>query len=135
MMRRLNRWSAWVRITGGSRKRSSGRPCAGGQRMAVPGPPRPSCSGRPVTAARSPLTITFRPKAILKDRCAQYVSVKHRPAAGGTHGLPEPARPATGIVDGSPRTSGCRRCQRTAATGRQEATPLRQTAGRLYAIG
>ena len=65
----------------------------------------------------------------------QDVSVKHLPAAGGTHGLPEPARPATGIVDGSPRTSGCRRCQRTAATGRQEATPLRQTAGRLYAIG
>ena len=91
--------------------------------------------GRPAAAARSPLTITFRPKAILKDRCVQCVSVKHRPVAGGTHGLPEPARPATGIVDGSPRTSGCRRCRRTAAAGRQEVTPLRQTTGRLYASG
>ena len=92
--------------------------------MAVPGRPRPSSSGRPVAAARSPLTITFRPKAIVKGRCVQYVSVKPVPAAGGTHGLPEPARPATGIADGSPRTSGCRRCRRTAAAGRQPARAI-----------
>ena len=99
--------------------------------MAVPGRPRPSCSGSPVVAARSPLTITFRPKVIIKGRCGQYVSVKHLPAAGGTHGLPEPARPATGVADGPPVAAAANTPQSPAA----RRAPVRQTAGRLYANG